>query len=363
MRSKWKLWLIPVVVILAFGVFRGGAIWGKEEVSRGDLHVQTVATAVAEKVTKENNLSLTGNVEAYQQAIISGKVAGRVEQILVENGAAVRVGQALVKLESQDYANALAMSQAVLKKAQTSLATTQNNFQRFQELHKQGAISQKDFEDIEMALRMSEADDASAIAAVSNAEEALRNATVSSPISGIVANKNVKTGQVLSPGVPLMTVEDISSVYLVVNIEQKDIAKVKKGLKAEVTIDGFGGQSFEGVVEIVNPVASPGARVFETKIKVQNTDLLLKPGMFAKVQVKTGDSQEVLAVQQSALSSKQGMFFIFVPEGDKVKRQQVEVGQLIGEMIEIKSGINEGQQVVVTNVNKLKDQDTVKIAQ
>lgn len=360
---KWKLWLIPVAAVLAFGILRGGALWGKDDVVPEDVHIQTVATAAAQKVTKEDNLSLTGNVEACRQAIISSKVAGRVEQVLVENGLAVSAGQPLVRLESQDYVNALTISQAALKKAETNLATTQNNYQRFKELHQQGAVSQKDFEDMEMALKIAEADAASAVAAAASAGETLRNATISSPLAGMVANKNVTTGQVLSPGIPLMTVEDISSVYIVVNIEQKDVSRVKQGLKAEVTVDGFGSQSFEGVVEIINPVAKSGARVFETKIKVQNKDLLLKPGMFAKVQIKTGDAEEVLAISQAALSSKQGMFFVFLPDGDKVKRQQVEIGQLIGEMVEIKSGLNDGQQVVITNVNKLKDQDKVKIAQ
>lgn len=363
MKSKWKLWLIPLLLILAFGVFRGGAIWGKDEAVLEDVHIQTVKVASAEKVKKENVLSLTGNVEAHNQAVISGKVAGRVSQILVENGTAVSAGQALVMLESQDYANALAISKANQKKAEANLSATRTNYQRFQELHKQGAISQKDFEDIQMALDISEADAAATAAATANAEEALRNTTISSPIAGVLANKNVTTGQFLSPGIPLMTVEDISSVYIVVNIEQKDVSRIKKGLKADIQVDSFNGQKFEGTVEIINPVASKGARVFETKIKVNNKEQLLKPGMFAKVNINTGNDEEVLAVQQTALSSKQGMFFVFMPDGDKVKRVEVEIGQLIGDMVEVKSGLDVGQQVVITNVNKLKDQDKVKIAQ
>ncbi|RYD02668.1 hypothetical protein N752_23730 [Desulforamulus aquiferis] len=211
--------------------FKGRSLWGKEEIIDSDVHVQTVAAGEVIKVNKDSVLSLTGNVEAYQQAVISAKVSGRVEQIVVENGTAVAAGQALVRMEEKDFVNALAMNQAALKKAETNLLTNQNNFQRFEELHKQGAVSQKDFEDIEMALKIAEADAASAAAAVSNAEEALRNATISSPIGGMVANNNVKTGQILAPGVSLMSVENISSVYVVVNIEQNDITKIKKDLR------------------------------------------------------------------------------------------------------------------------------------
>lgn len=362
MKRKWKLWLIPVVAVLAFGVIKGDSLWGKSE-TRQDLPVQTVATRAVAKVKVENALALTGSIEAYHQAVISAKVSGRVSKVTVENGDQVAAGQPLVLLETQDFVNTLAMHQAALKKAETGLTTARADFQRYQELHKQGAISQKEFEGAEAALKMAEADASSAAAVVASAQEALQNATISSPISGLVANRNVTTGQMVSPqGQTLMTIEDISAVYVVVNIEQKDLAKVKPGLKADVTVDAYGDKKFNGVVEVINPVANKGARVFETKIKVDNPQKLLKPGMFAKVQVKTGEAVDTLTVPQAALTTKQGMYFVFVPEGNKVKRVQVEIGQIIDQSVEIKKGLTEGQQVVITNVNKLKDQDLVKIA-
>lgn len=361
MKSKWKLWLIPLVVVLAFGMYKGGNLWGKNEEPQ-KVSVQTVSAKSVEKIKIENALALTGSLEAFEEAVISSKVAGRVSQVAVENGDAVVPGQPLVLLERQDYVNALTASQAILKKAETNLISARTNYQRFQELHNQGAVSQKDFEDMEVALKVAEADASSAAASVANDEESLRNATVASPLRGVVANKNVTTGQVLTPGVTLMAVEDISSVYVVVNIEQKDLAKIKPGLKADVTVDAYGDKKFAGTVEVINPAANKSARVFETKIKVDNKEQLLKPGMFAKVQVKTGEAVEVLAVPQAALTTKQGMYFVFVPEGDKVKRVQVEIGQIHNQSVEIMKGLKEGQQVVITNVNKLKDQDKVKIA-
>ena len=364
MKSKWKLWLIPLVAVLVFGVFKGGSIWGKSETTK-EVPIQTVATTKVEKVKVENALTLTGSIEAVKESIISAKVStgGRVSSILVQNGDQVTAGQALVTLEQQDFIHTLTMRQADLKKAESGLITSKADFERYQELHKQGAISQKDYEDIAAALQVAEATVSSATASVAIAQEDLTNATIISPIGGLVANRNVKTGQmVLAQSGSLMTVQDLSSVYAVVNIEQKDLAMMKKGLKADVTVDAFGDKKFTGTVEVINPVANQGARVFETKIKVDNPDQLLKPGMFAKVGVKTGEAVEVLAISQGAITTKQGMYFVFVPKGDKVKRIQIEIGQVINELVEVKKGLTEGQQIVVTNVNKLKDQDTVKVA-
>lgn len=362
MKYKWKLWLVPLMAVLAFGVVKGGDIWGQKKETPKDVHIQTVAVKAVDKVKKENALSLTGNLEAFSEATVSAKAAGRVSQVSVENGAAVGTGQPLVLLENQDALNQLAINQAALKKAQANLATAEINYKRNKELYEGKVISKKDLETAETGLMLSEADVNSAVASVASSEESLRNTTITSPLSGMVANRNVNIGQVVSPGVSLMQVEDISSVYVLVNIEQKDLAKIKPGLPAEIIVDSYNGRKFAGVVEIINPAASISARVFETKIKVDNQEGLLKPGIFAKVEVKTGEVEEVAAVPQDALVSKQGMFFVFVAEGDMVKRQQVEIGQIIDQSVEIKSGLSVGDKVVATNVNKLKDQDKIKIA-
>lgn len=362
MKYKWKLWLVPLMAVLVFGLFKGGNIWGQKKEASPDIQVQTVATNAVATVKKENILALTGSLGAFKETTISAKVAGRVSQVAVENGTAVAVGQSLVLLENQDAVNLLTINRAALKKAEASLDTARINYDRLKELYEGKAISKKDFESAETGLEVAEADASSAAAAVANAEESLRNTTIVSPLDGVVANRNINVGQVVSPGVTLMAVEDISSVYALVNIEQKDLGKINPGLQAIVTVDAYSDRKFPGVVEIINPVANKAARVFETKIKVDNEEHLLKPGMFAKVEIKTGEAQEVLAVPQNALTGKQGMYFVFLVEGDKVKRQQVEIGQIIDQLVEIKSGLSGGQEVVVTNVNKLKDQDRIKIA-
>jgi RND family efflux transporter MFP subunit len=362
MKHKWKFWLAPLVVILALGLWKGGDFLKQKKDTSPQVRAQTVAVQDVGKVKKEDNVALTGSLEALNEAFISPKVPGRVSRVLVENGAFVAVGQPLVLLEDTEYSNALAIARATLKKAEANLASVRVNYDRFRELYQGKVISEKDFEDAQTGLMLAEADTDAAAAAVANAEEALSGATVVSPLNGVVANRNVTPGQVVSAGFTLMAVEDISSIYALVNIEQKDLGKIKPGLPATVTVEAFSGRLFNGVVEIINPAANKDARVFETKIKVENQEGLLKPGMFSIVQIKTGEGGEVLAVPQNSLVSIQGMFFAFVTEGDRVKRRQVEIGQVIDQLVEIKSGLAAGQKIVVTNVNKLKDQDKIIIA-
>ncbi|WP_248286080.1 efflux RND transporter periplasmic adaptor subunit [Pelotomaculum sp. PtaB.Bin117] len=365
MQGSWKKWLwIPVLLGLALGLFKFSDYLknNKQVNAPSNLSIQTVEAKEAAKVTKEETLSYTGTIEAVDEAVISAKIAGRVNQVSVENGDAVASGAVLVSLESQEYINAVTISRALLQKAEVNLSTVEVNYQRNKTLYESGAISKKDFEDIEISLKLAEAEVSSAAASLANAEESLRNCTVNSPIGGVVSDRNVSNGQVLSPGAQIMLIKNISDVHMIISVEQKDLASITRGMEAVVTLDSYPDRKFTGTVEIINPSANKSARVFETKIRINNKDNLLKPGMFAKAELKTGKTGEILAVPQNALTGKEGMFFVFTAEGDKANRRQVEIGQVVEQLVEIKSGLTEGQKVIITNVNKLKDQDSIKIS-
>ena len=361
--NKWKLWLIPLLLLLALGIWKGSGSRAQEPVNQ-NVNVQTVATRVVEKITKDNNLDLTGNVDSIKRAVISAKAAGRVGQILVDNGDQVVNGQSLVLVESQDYRNSLDANLAAVNKAEAALQLIQLNYNRTKTLCDQGAAPQKDLDSMEASLRGAEADVASARAASALVEESLNNTNIISTINGLVANRNVNIGQIVAAGTPVMTVEDISAVYVLVNIDQNDLNNIKVGAAADVWIDAASqtNQKLSGVIENINPVANKAARVFEIKIRVENPDKVLKPGVFAHVSIKTGQSEEIMAVPQNALTSNKGLYFVFIADGDRVERQQVVIGSMIGQMVEIKSGLSPGQIVVISNVNKLKDQDRIQIA-
>lgn len=325
--------------------------------------VRTIQTQAVATVSKTENLSLTGNIEANNDAVISAKIGGKVSQILIENGAAVRAGQALVLLETDELHNNVVNCQAVFEKAQAGLASARSNYERIKALYEGGAISKQSLDDVTTALQVAENDERSAAAGLANAREALSNATVTAPLNGFVHDRQVTLGQVVGAGQQLMSVGDLSSVYVTANIAQEDLAKIKKGLPADIFVNAYPDKKFAGIVEIINPAMDQAARVFQTKIKVNNGENLLMPGMFAKAEIKIGQAQDVPAVPMNAVTSSQGMYFVFVVEGDRVKRRQVEIGQMVGQSVEVKSGLALGERVAVSNVNMLRDQDLISVTQ
>jgi RND family efflux transporter MFP subunit len=281
----------------------------------------------------------------------------------VQEGQQVNVGDPLIKLEAIELANSVRQAGDSVRKAQASYELALNDFNRYQILYDKGAVSEQQLDNAKVKLKTAEADLSSATANQSSTQQQYSYGVISSPVNGVIANRTATVGQVVSPGAALMVVQDINQVYAVINVEQKDLGKVKIGQTASVSVDSYPDTVFAGTVEVMNPEAGSASRMFRTKIKIDNSAGELKPGMFAKVALSTGSSAQILTIPQSAVVQKQGLYYVFTLEGDKAVRRQIEIGDMMETAITVKAGLEPGQQVVTTNTSRLKDGDAVRVAQ
>jgi RND family efflux transporter MFP subunit len=361
---RLKYWIIPMVIILGvFVVFRSGAF------SSGKTQLQANTTGVNVKIAEAQlintipKLMLNGSIEGKTAATISAKLAGRIEQVLVQEGQHVKAGDALIKLESVELRNSVRTSQDAVTKAKANYDLAMMDYNRYQTLAAQGAISQQTLDTAEVKRQIAQADLSTAVNGQSDAQQQYAYGVITAPVDGVVANVTATVGQVVSPGAALMVVADIGQVYAVVNVEQKDLGMVKQGQPAEVTVDTYADKVFMGTVDTINPEAGSDNRMFRTKVKIDNSSGALKGGMFSKVQLATGDAVQILTIPQAAIIQKQGMYYVFTVANDKVTRHQVEVGATTGDRIEIKSGLQSGDKLAVSNVSQLKDGDVVTIVE
>ncbi|MBP2664219.1 MAG: mdtA 3 [Firmicutes bacterium] len=362
-RWKPKHWIIPVIIIIGITlVVRSGVFaFGKNEVKADDSAL-SVKVAAAGYVDTVPSLTFNGSIEGATAATVSAKIAGRIEQVLVEEGQAVKAGDSLVKLEAVELANSARQAGDAVKKAEINYELALNDYNRYQRLFDKGAISEQQLDNVRAKLKTAEADVSSATANNSSAKQQYGYGIISAPVDGVVANKNATIGQVVSPGAALMVVQDIDQVYAVINVEQKELGSVKVGQQANITVDTYPDTVFTGIVEVVNPEAGSGSRMFRTKIKIDNVSSHLKPGMFAKVALATGNSVAVQTVPQAAVVQKQGLYYVFTVENNKAVRRQIEIGEVTGNAIVVKSGLQPGEQVIVTSTNRIKDGDAVRVA-
>lgn len=363
MKKRYKYTVTSLIMVALLGLlgYKIQSVLAKQKDLPVSNPIQTVQVMEIGKVNKENAFDLYGNIEAINKVSVSSKIPGRASRVAVENGQLVNAGDTLVVIEDQDYQALLSTNQDNLQKAQLRVSDLQADYEQYQKLLAGGAIPQHDLDKLKVAIDMAQIDLNSAQVGVDNAQLSIKETVVTAPISGVVAYRTIALGQMVSPGVPLMTLEDVSSVYAIVNVKQTDLPQIKRGMAVKVMPSDDNKQVLTGTVSLISPVANQAARVFEARVEVVNKSGILKPGMFVKTRLNVGTPEEVLAIPLYALSGKEDAYYVYVAEENQARKRLVGIGATMGEQIEVKSGLKPGERVIVTNVNKLKDQDQIAI--
>lgn len=350
--------MLGVLILVVFVM--GWRLVGSEEQlpAQQPLAVSTMRVA---STMKPATMPLSGTVEGMTSALISSRFSGQVTQVLVEDGQAISAGQALFVLDSVELNNALRVAQNSVKQMAAKYANDCDDYKRCEALYETGAYSRQQLDSARTKMLASQADYDSALANLSNAEKQVAEATVVSPLNGVIANKNLTKGQNVGAGNSVMTVEQIDAVHVVIQVEQRDMAYLKMGDKVNVTVDSYPQKVFDGAVDVISPVAGKESRMFRVKIRVDNSEWLLKPGMFVQAELKLGEPQSVLTVPQKAVLGEKGLQYVFTVEDDKAKKIRVKVGDIIGDRIEISEGLSEGMIILTDNLDKVKDGNLVQL--
>lgn len=347
---------------------------GKEEPQVQEEKPIPVETTIISTDDLTHSLSTTGEIIAGADINVMPKVSGRVENVVVKVGDNVHKGQVLFQLEGNDAQNALAqaeaslaLAQANLERAQQGLKDAQINFDRSKELHAAQAISTVQFEQAESGLvtaqtsfKVSEAQVNQAQAALNITRDNYNNATVVSPINGVVAAVNVDPGTMVSPQISTVTVVQIDTTKVKVNISENVVDAIKTGTKVPVTINAIN-KTVTGIVLSVAPKADPATRAFAVEVQLPNEKGDIKPGMVARLNLSTGTSTNVLVLPIDAVLERDGQYTVFVVEDGKAKEISVKVGVTSGELTEIQSGLKKGQTVIVTGNRLVSEGQKVKV--
>ncbi len=316
-------------------------------------HVQVVTV---ERATLKRTLRLTGTVayNAFKTTPVISQVGGPVSRILVVPGEHVKEGQAMLDVSSPDYSQLL---DAYLKAAD-SQRLAMKNFARAQELYAHHAIAEKDLEQAESDRNQAQADlnaaeqgmkilgikDPSRLAGAPSSAQI----PVLAPISGEVVERLVSPGQVVQAGqTQAFTVSDLSTVWVLANVYQADLAYVKSGDDVEVQTDAYPG-SFHGKISYVSPALDPNTRTLQARIIVDNPGEKLKRDMYCTVTVTAGSLSNVVAVPDSSvLRDDNNQPFVYVGTGaNQFGRRDVDLGESQNGQTRILKGISVGEKVV-----------------
>lgn len=303
--------------------------------------VRLVEVAPAEMRALNLSEEFTAQLEAKVINNITAQAGGRLKQLLVKVGDRVGAGQAVARMEATQAAQ-----------AQIQLADAKTNFARMDELYKVGGVSKAQWEQAKSAVDQAKL-------AYGNAAE---NTVLRSPISGFVTAKNYDNGDMTSPQLPVVVIQQIAPVKAVIGVSEQYYSYLKKGAAATLSVDALGEETFSGIVTNIFPTLDPVTHTVSTEIEVANKDLKLRPGMYARVHLDFG-TKEALTVPDKAIvrQAGSGARYVYVFSGGKAVYRAVELGQQQGDLYEVVSGLNAGDQVITSAPSNLKNGLSVKL--
>lgn len=306
---------------------------GVVKVSPSRAQTMGVKTAVAEKIELKAAVRAVGRVEVNERAIadVAPKFEGWIEKLYINaTGDPVRRGQPLFSV----YSPELVSAQKELSIANELRLDTSGADQAAQESAKRLAEAVRE--------RLRNWDVGALDRAPAN------RLTFSSPVNGIVLEKKAVEGMRFAPGMSIFRVADLSTVWIIADVYEQDLAKIKVGQKAEVVIDAIPNRMFDAKVTYLYPTLNAPTRTTPIRLELANRDGLLRPGMFAHVDLATSGSEPRLAVPVSAIIDTGSQQVVLIALGDgKFKPQSVKLGLRGVDNVEILDGLKEGDKVVV----------------
>lgn len=325
-----------------------------------------VVVAVAKKQPIAGMISATGKVEANADRIahVSPRISGKIVAVKASLGDSVASGQSLATLDSIELGEALNRYQ----QSKTKLALAQSNMDRIKALVEKKIAARKDIFQAETDYKTAQTElhtDEERLSLYGISASDLKGdghkkprLPVRSPIGGIITEKHAIVGELADPSKSLYTVADLSSVWVLVDIHEKDLAKVRRGQPAIVSVGAYPDQKLKGRITYIADLVDETTRTVKARIEVPNPGRKLKPEMFATVQLAlSADAPPVLAVPEDAVQDLDGKKVVFVAENEtEFAARQVQAGRVSGGMVEIVFGLKDGERYAIKGAFILKSE-------
>lgn len=361
----WIVLGVVVVGIAAF-VFLQPPAPEPEAVEEAAVTKQVLRSETMEvqPTTLRQTVKVTGTLVPSQQSDVAAQASGRVLSVAVRPGDSVAVGDGLAEIDRETLTLQLGQQRATAEATRAQLVSSRQQLQRTEELARQGLTSSSALEQARSSTAALEANLTALESAVQTAELALRQASVISPISGIVASRSVEPGQTIQAGTPLMTIVNLDRIEFQAAASVNSSALVGAGQTVEVAVTGLDGQSFTGTVSRVNPVAVSGTRTVPIYVDLDNAAGNLRGGMFATGFITVTEKPDAIAVPATSIREDAEGNYVLKLDAGALVRQGVELGQEWdrGRTVEVE-GLAVGDVIVGAALSGLATGDAYEVVE
>jgi len=418
MKIKGRF-LFFIIVLLLIGLVAFRVVSNLNETKEEDLpangitqeRVIPVQTTQVKQGDMKSFLTVTGLVEPVETVKVNAKVVGQVKEVLVSEGDEVQKGDILIRLDDEQISLQVAQANATLDSAKASLEkvragarpqeikqaeaamqqakinldSAEESFQRMEKLFSEGAVSEQQYDQAKGQFEIAQAQHQSAKeryelikegaseedikvtqAQVRQAQSALNivkaqldNTIIRAPIGGKVTAILAKTGEMISSAVPILTILDVSELYVKSGISEKDIASVRISQEVEILIDAFPRNQFKGEVVTKGAAVDPQSKTLEIRIKIIDPETEIPPGVFARANILIEKKANTLIIPDTALTRKKDGLFVFVVNGEMVEKRTVTTGITRNKQVEILQGLQKDEEIVILGNITLEDGDRI----
>ncbi len=357
--KKMKMVKVFVALLLFLSFFSCRPRNNVEEIKEEFFGANPVKIFEVKEQKISEKLFYTGLIEAWKKINITPDLGGKIAKIHVEEGDRVEKGQLLAELDTRATRLQLEQARAALAVAEANNKDALRNMDRMERLRREKAVSDQQYEKIKLAYEAAEAQVQQARAAVNLASYGLDVSLMKAPFSGVVASKNAEVGDVInpmmggfSPTSGVLTLMDFSRVNIEINLSHQDIVRIKKGQAAQLRVTVFPDRVFQGYVSLVNITADPLTKKFKVEVRIDNPDLILRPNTFGEVTLEVSTHEDALVIPQKAVLENR---YVFLARKNKAERKEVTLGLQNAELVEVLTGIKEGDLVIVEGNYGLED--------
>jgi HlyD family secretion protein len=356
--------ILGVVIILFISI---GLIKGKRKKEPDFKTVVASRDSIVQKVTE------SGTVEPVTSVNVKSELAGKVIKLYVEEGDKVKKGQKLVLIQPQpDEAQQVAQTKASIKSKTLDLEEAERNLNRMETLYEKGFIAEQEVEDArkqyensKIQLQLAKKQLWVVLGGEENVDiknfnldlEGVDNITLKSTINGMVTSVNVEEGEMITSGTQalggggtgIMTVADMSEMIVKANINEVDVEKLQKGQKVKIGFDAIRGKVYEGKVRRISPSGTEDQNlvVYPVEVEILDSDARIRPGMTADLDIIIGEADNVICIPKHAVINREGKNMVLLRKEGKVVPQPVITGLDDNVKIEIKSGLAEGDTLLI----------------
>ncbi len=305
-------------------------------------------------------LEYTARTESISNVTLQARVSGYVQEQAAADGADVKVGDLLYRIDQRDYQAALDQAKAQAQRDQAALEYARSNLDRGSELAKSGYLAKDSYDQRNSTLKQAEAALVADQAAVRQAELNLTYTEIRAPFSGRIGRNQAPVGTLINiAGAALNTLVQLDPIYVTFNPSETELAEIQQAranarIEAEVVVPGSTQPPHKGGLTFIDNAVDRSTGTITARATIDNKDFTLLPGQYLRIRLKIREAHDALLVPQVAVGSSQfGKFLYVVGEGNKADQRLVSLGPAEGELVSVTKGIAEGDKIIVGNLQKI----------